>query len=118
MRAVWSFWSKPFWAHKGRIWREPRHHLLAWGLSLKLAQRHFAKTQLVTDAPGRALLIDRLGLEFDEVSMDLDSLRDADPGWSALVKLTAYSTQQHPFAHLYTDLFLWKALLPSPPSPP
>jgi hypothetical protein len=118
MRAVWSFWSKPFWAHKGRIWREPRHHLLAWGLSLKLARRHFAETQLVTDAPGKAMLIDRLGLEFDDVRMDLDGLRDADPGWWALGKLTAYGLQQEPFVHLDTDVFLWKALPPALTSAP
>jgi uncharacterized protein DUF6734 len=113
MRAVWSFWSKPFWAHKGRIWREPRHHLLAWGLSLKLARRHFAETQLVTDAPGKAMLIDRLGLEFDDVRVDLDDLHDADPGWWALGKLIAYNLQEEPFVHLDTDVFLWKALPPS-----
>jgi hypothetical protein len=113
MRAVWSFWSKPFRAHKGRIWREPRHHLLAWGLSLKLARRYFAETQLITDAPGKAMLIDRLGLEFDDVGTDLDGLRDADAGWWTLGKLTAYSLQQRPFVHLDTDVFLWKALPPS-----
>jgi hypothetical protein len=113
MRAVWSFWSKPFWTHKRHTWCEPRHHLLAWGLSLKLARRHFAKTQLVTDTPGKAMLIDRLGLEFDDVRIDLDGLHDADPGWWALGKLTAYSLQQEPFVHLDTDVFLWKALPPS-----
>jgi hypothetical protein len=113
MRAVWSFWSKPFWAHKGRIWREHRHHLLAWWLSLKLARRHFAETQLVTDTPGKAMLVDRLGLEFDDVRTDLDGLRDADAGWWALGKLVAYRLQQGPFVHLDSDVFLWKALPPS-----
>jgi hypothetical protein len=112
MRAVWSFWSKPFTAHKGRIWREPRHHLLAWGLSLKLARQHFAATQLVTDSPGKAILVDRLGLEFDDVRVDLDAIRDADHGWWTLGKLTAYSLQETPFVHLDTDVFLWKALPP------
>ena len=118
MRAVWSFWSKPFWAHKSSVWREPRHHLLAWGLSLKLARRHFAETQLVTDTPGRAMLIDRLGLEFDDVRVDLDGIREADPGWWALGKIIAYSVQEKPFVHLDTDVFLWKTLPPSLTSAP
>lgn len=109
MRAVWSFWSKPFRQYKGRIWREPRHHLLAWGLSLKLARQHFDETQLVTDSAGKAMLVDELGLEFDSVSTELDRLYDADPGWWALGKLVAYSIQQSPFIHLDTDVFLWKA---------
>jgi hypothetical protein len=110
MRAVWSFWNKPFRAYMGRIWREPRHHLLAWGLSLRLAREHYPETMLVTDAEGKALLVDRLGLEFAEVSTELDRLRTADPGWWALGKLVAYSMQDRPFVHLDTDVFLWRPL--------
>jgi Family of unknown function (DUF6734) len=110
MRAVWSFWSKPFFAFKGRIWREPQHHLMAWGLSLSLARRHYPDTLLVTDKAGKALLVDRLGLAFGEVSTDLEALRDADAGWWALGKLHAYSLQDRPFVHLDTDVFLWKPL--------
>ena len=118
MRAVWTFWSKPFRAHKGRSWREPRHYLLAWGLSLKLAQRHFAETQLITDTAGKTMLVDRLGLEFNDVRTDLDGIHDANPGWWALGKLVAYSLQQRAFVHLDTDVFLWKALPPSLTSAP
>jgi Family of unknown function (DUF6734) len=110
MRAVWSFWSKPFAARKGSIWREPRHHLMAWGLSLSLARRHFSETVLVTDSQGKALLVDGLGLRFDTISTSLDRLAGADPGWWALGKLFAYSIQDRPFIHIDTDVFLWKAL--------
>ena len=110
MRAVWSFWSKPFHQWKGRIWQTPSHHLMAWGLSLRLARRHFAETALVTDTAGKELLVDRLGLSFDHVSCELDCLRHADAGWWALGKLVAYSLQQEPFIHLDTDVFLWKPL--------
>jgi hypothetical protein len=110
MRAVWSFWSKPFKAFKGRIWREPRHHLYAWGLSLRMAREHYPETVLVTDTPGKALLVDALGLEFAQVSTELDRLHDADHGWWALGKLVAYGLQDRPFVHLDTDVFLWQAL--------
>jgi hypothetical protein len=110
MRAVWSFWSKPFLARQGRIWREPQHHLLAWGLSLRLARKHYPETVLITDKPGKRLLVDQLGLEFGNVSTELEALRDEDAGWWALGKLHAYSLQDRPFIHLDTDVFLWKAL--------
>jgi hypothetical protein len=110
MRAVWSFWSEAYRAGQGFTWREPLHHLLAWGLSLRLAQAHYPETVLVTDSPGRALLIDRLGLPFTEVSTELDRLGDTDPGWWALGKLVAYSLQDRPFVHLDTDVFLWQPL--------
>ena len=67
MRAVWSFWSRPYHAGHCFRWREPIDHLLAWGLSLRLAQAHYPETVLVTDSPGRALLIDRLDLPFTHV---------------------------------------------------
>lgn len=110
MRAIWSFWSKPYQAGQGFRWREPIHHLLAWGLSLRLAQAHYPETVLITDTPGRALLIDRLGLPFTRVSTELDRLREVDPGWWALGKLVAYSLQDRPFVHLDTDVFLWQPL--------
>jgi hypothetical protein len=110
MRAVWSFWSKPFNAYKGRIWHEPKHHLYAWGLSLWLARQHYPETMLVTDTPGKQLLVDRLGLEFGAVSTELDRIHDADPDWWALGKLVAYSLQDRSFIHLDTDVFLWRAL--------
>lgn len=113
MRAVWSFWSKPFFAFKGRIWREPVHHLLAWGLSLRLARQHYPDTMLVTDEAGADLLVDRLGLSFAHVSTELEALRRADLGWWALGKLYAYSIQDRPFVHIDTDVFLWKPL-PTP----
>ncbi len=110
IRAVWSFWSKPFQQYKGRIWHSPLHHLLAWGLSLSLARKHYPETMLVTDTAGKALLVDYLGLSFTHVSTALDSIRSADPGWWALGKLAAYSLQDQPFIHLDTDVFLWKPL--------
>jgi hypothetical protein len=112
MRAVWSFWSKPFQRSMGRTWRGPLHHCLAWGLSLRLARRYYRETVLVTDKAGAAFLVDQLGLPFTHVSTDLEQIRKADAGWWALGKLLAYSLQDEPFVHLDTDVFLWKPLPP------
>lgn len=110
MRAVWSFWSRPFHTYYGRIWSKPLHHLLAWGLSVNAASRHYPETLLVTDQPGKRLLVDELGLHFAHVSTELDRLKNVDPGWWALGKLVAYGLQDRPFVHLDSDVFLWKAL--------
>jgi Family of unknown function (DUF6734) len=110
MRAVWSFWTPPFEARTGRTWCTPLHHLLAWGLSLAVARRHYPETVLVTDRQGKRLLVDALGLQFAEVSTELDCLDHADPDWWALGKLIAYSIQDQPFLHIDTDVFLWKPL--------
>ncbi len=110
MRAVWSFWSKPFHNYYGHIWSKPLHHLLAWGLSVHVASRQYPDTALITDRPGKKLLVDQLGLPFVHVSIELERLNNVDPGWWALGKLVAYSLQDHPFVHLDSDVFLWKAL--------
>jgi hypothetical protein len=112
MRAVWSFWSRPFHTYYGRIWCNPLHHLLAWGLSLHAASRHYPDTVLITDRPGKKLLIEQLRLPFANVSTELERLDGADPGWWALGKLVAYSLQDQPFVHLDSDVFLWKRLPP------
>ena len=110
MRAVWSFWSKPFHAYKGSIWGHPLQHMLAWGLSLQTARAHYPETVLITDTPGKRLLVDQLGLSFSNVSTELDRLNHVDIGWWAIGKLIAYSLQDRPFLHIDSDVFIWKAL--------
>jgi hypothetical protein len=110
MRAVWSFWSRPFLECRGNAWSKPLHHLLAWGLSLSTARRHYPDTGLVTDLAGKKLLVDALGLQFSSVSTELERLNKADPDWWALGKLIAYSIQDAPFVHIDADVFLWKPL--------
>jgi hypothetical protein len=113
MRSVWSFWSKPFHSHESARWSSSFHHLLAWEISVRAAGRHYPDTVLITDKPGKRLLVDRLGLEFATVSTELESLNAADSGLWALGKLLAYSLQDCPFLHLDTDVFLWKPLPPA-----
>lgn len=109
-RSVWSFWTKPFQAHRQTIWFSEKHHLLSWILSLETARKHYPETSLVTDDDGARMLVDGLGLEFDGVSTELNTLRDQDPDWWVLGKLWAYRSQSHPFIHVDSDVFLWKAL--------
>ncbi|MBD0269711.1 MAG: hypothetical protein ICV77_15630 [Cyanobacteria bacterium Co-bin8] len=109
-RSVWSFWTKPFQAHRQTIWLTEKHHLLAWILSLETARKHYPETTLVTDDEGAKMLVDGLGLQFDTVSTTLNALHDQDPAWWILGKLWAYRSQSHPFIHVDSDVFLWKAL--------
>jgi Family of unknown function (DUF6734) len=110
MRAVWSFWSKPFRSHYGSAWGTPLNHSLAWVVSVLTAARHYPDTLLVTDSAGARMLVDQLGLPFAAVSTELDRLHRHDPGWWMLGKLVAYARQETPFVHIDTDAFLWKPL--------
>lgn len=111
MNAVWSFWTKPYFAERRLSWHRELHHWLAWGLSVHAARQHYPHTQLVTDAAGARILIDELQLPFESVSTSLDAIKDEDPNWWALGKIEAYRLQKSAFLHIDTDVFLWKRLV-------
>lgn len=110
MRAIWSFWSAPFFRHHHQVWSSPRHHLFAWILSVETARRHCARLALYTDDEGARLLVDGIGLAFDEVHTTLNMLAGCNPEWWALGKLYAYRAQEAPFLHMDSDVFLWTPL--------
>lgn len=110
MKAVWSFWTKPYRMNRQSTWVSKKHHLLAWVLSVETAKKHYLKTSLYTDSQGAQMLVDELGLEFTQVSTELDALENHDPQWWALGKVYTYRAQTEPFIHIDSDVFLWKPL--------
>ena len=112
MRAVWSFWSRPYYADCHRLWVSDKHHWLAWMLSVETASRHYPDTALYTDSDGARLLVDALQLPFRRVSTMLDALGDRDVAWWNLGKLYAYQDQEESFLHIDSDVFLWRPLPP------
>jgi hypothetical protein len=110
MRAVWSFWTRPFRAYYKTLWLSEKHHLLAWVLSVETARQHYSRTSLVTDDDGARVLVDHLGLRFSDVSTELRDLPDESHDWFNLGKLYAYRAQTEPFVHIDYDVFLWKPL--------
>jgi hypothetical protein len=110
MRAVWSFWTKPYRAYYKGNWASEKHHLLAWVLSVETARRHYPITTLITDDDGARLLVDDIGLNFTCVSTQLNELPNVEQEWFNLGKLYAYRAQTAPFVHIDNDVFLWKPL--------
>jgi hypothetical protein len=110
MKSVWSMWTKPFKMKKSSTWMSDFHHLLSWILSVETARIHYPETILYTDDDGARLLVDGLGLDFDQVFTDLNVLCNYDPEWWAIGKIYTYLQQQEPFLHIDSDVFLWKPL--------
>lgn len=100
MRAVWSFWTKPYKNSRKSIWFSNKHHLLSWVLSVKTVRQHYPNTALFTDREGVQILVDGIGLEFDQISTDLDVLAEYDPQWWALGKVYTYRAQTEPLSML------------------
>jgi len=110
MRAVWSLWTKPLFEGPGDRWIDLKANLLSWILSFETVRAIYPETGLYTDSPGADLLVEGLGLNFQSVSTQLDTLQGHDPGWWALGKLFAYASESEPFIHFDSDVFLWRAL--------
>lgn len=109
MRPVWSLWTKPLKGGRSN-WASEFHHLLGWILSVETARKHYPQTALVTDDAGAEMLIEGIGLQFDDVSTALNDLISHDPNWWAFGKMYAYRCQEEPFVHIDNDVFLWNRL--------
>jgi hypothetical protein len=112
MKAVFSFWSKPYFRsiHKGHAGFPSEHYFkVALELAVLTARDHFDTIELVTDTEGYAI-IEKLGIQFDSVSLALNDIADIPANLWCFGKLKAYSIQKEPFVHLDYDLFLLKPL--------
>ncbi len=110
MKAIWSFWTKPLTSFQASSWLSERHHYFGWVLSYFCARNFFSQTVLYTDELGAKILIDGLGLDFDEVHTGMNELDEYHPHFWAIGKIYTYQVQQEPFIHLDSDVFLWKPL--------
>jgi hypothetical protein len=114
MKIVQTFWSckidnntdlKNFKAG----WLTNYHHYMGWMLSCLQLRCFYEEVELVTDALGKQLLIDDLGLPYTSVRVVLDeALRDCPEQFWATPKVVAYNLQEKPFIHIDGDVFITK----------
>ena len=111
MKAVFSFWSKRF-KETGRIHSTVENPVFfnSWILSVKLAKRFFPKVTLYTDDYGKELLVNQLGLQFDEVDLRLNDLESIPSYLWAYGKVISYQAQTEPFLHIDYDAFFYAGL--------
>lgn len=84
--------------------------LLSIILSLETARKHYPDTVLFTDNDGAEMLVEGIGLNYKNVSLGLNNLKDLGTEWWALGKIEAYRSMDRPFIHIDNDVFLWKPL--------
>lgn len=115
MHLVQSFWSKPLLDEEGKkisnfsysYWFNKHMFFYTHALSAILLNIFYkGQTILVTDKFGKALLVDSLGLKYDEVIVGLDVLNKYPKDLWALGKLYAYSILNKPFIHVDFDFLL------------
>lgn len=113
MKAVYSFWSRPFRMLGDKMHGAipNRYSSLAWILSVNLAARHFNEIELYTDQFGLEFL-KPLDLPFTKTNVVLDDISPdilAVNCW-AFGKIVTYADQSEPFVHIDYDAFLSKPL--------
>jgi|GEM_PF-4226667 len=115
MKLVQSTWFNNYDHVKGN-WPEERFALFSMALSYHLLKKQHLPTRLNTNGIGFDIIVNMLGLEYDEVDICLEKNR-FDPQTSQLFdkywslhKLYAYSLQEEPFIHFDNDVYFYKKL--------
>ncbi len=112
---VQSFWSKPFLNADSNEYNyrvsggfiDKRYFYYCWALSFLSLKRLGEKVILVTDDLGKYLLVEALGMEYDEVQLEFNKLDDLSSSYWAIPKLHVYKSMQEPFLHIDGDLILY-----------
>jgi hypothetical protein len=112
MKIVQTFWTgnlQQHPLHNTGGWLSAEYHWQSWALSVLQLRQFYDEVELVTDAAGKHILIDVLGLPYTSVQVVLDEALAAYPQelW-ALAKIYAYSVQTKSFLHVDGDVFIWK----------
>lgn len=117
MKIIQSFWSAPTKTKgitegmSGRPrggWPTEKYHAISWALSCWQLKRFYNHVVLYSDKDGMEWLVDRCGLPYDEVNVNLDCLNRYDALLWAIPKIYTYSLQKSPFLHVDGDVFIWK----------
>ena len=115
MKIVQSYWSKPnksfekgFQNKISGGWRNIKYQYMSWALSCLKLKTFYPNIELVTDLEGKRILIEQLGLPYDNVRIELDNLNKYPVELWALGKLYTYALQNEPFIHVDNDVFIWE----------
>jgi len=105
-----SFWTTTtdILALKGGF-AHAKFHLMSWALSSLQVRKFYDNLELYTDSFGKELLVERLGLPYTAVRLDLEGLDFGLPKllWTPK-KMYAYAQQNTPFLHIDGDVFIFK----------
>ncbi len=113
MRIIQSTWQTPKFndEYKGSF-LTLQYHYYTWALSCLQFKRFYPKLQLVSDAWGKEVLIDKIGLPYDEVTIFSNDFIEKYRSCPLFIvgKLYAYSIQKEPFIHVDGDVLTWEHL--------
>lgn len=104
MNAIQSFWITES-SNKNGGWINKRFECFGWSLSYFLLRRRFEKLHLYCNSAGYTMLVEILGLQYDEIFKDLDGKDDLIRKSWGLGKMQTQASQKAPFVHVDGDVF-------------
>jgi len=107
-KAVYTHYSRPYGSdirNSQTHWLFPYLEFLILAYSSAKAKKFFGKTVLVTDTYGKSLIIDSLGIPFDEVIVELDGIEKEARFWASgkIYGYTKAIKEFEPFIHFDND---------------
>ena len=113
-KAVFSFWSKPFFIQNASRnfggFNTLTDFYNSWILAVCSAVKIFKEVELITDKKGLELL-SKLNLPFTNIKVELDCLNHIHHDIWAIGKLYTYYIQDKPFVHLDYDFYLFDNII-------
>lgn len=106
MKIIQTLWTKP---GLNAGWLDRRYHFMSWAFSCLQLRKFYEEVEIYTDALGKKILIDELGLPYTRVHTILDDFNYPSYLWAA-PKLLAYGLQDKPFLHIDGDVFLFSPI--------
>jgi hypothetical protein len=103
MKAIHSFWSKPYLANRWGLTDQYRKNIFTYALSALYAKRMFGNISLVCDTKG-AELLEIIG--YDTIDISLNELENVNPKFWAYGKIKSLSLYNEPIVHLDGDVLL------------
>ena len=108
MKAVYTHYSKPYNSdirNSQTHWLFPYLEFLILAYSSAKSKKFFGKTVLVTDSYGKSLIVDSLGIPFDEVIVELDDIEQHNRFWASgkIYGYTKAIKEFEPFVHFDND---------------
>lgn len=88
-------------------WAAPHYHLMGWALSCLTLKKQLGHLSLYCNKRAKELLIDILGLPYDEIHESMNGWEPPHPQLWALSKIHTYALQKSPFLHIDGDVFLF-----------
>jgi hypothetical protein len=105
-KAIYSLWTKPMDDFLVGFNSE-EIFIKCLSISLEMSNKYFTHVELVTDIKGKELLIDKYGLPFTSVSIELEeALKGIDSKHWAIGKIYSCKIQKEPFIHIDNDV-IW-----------